>query len=182
MPNDRYLLGLLILGCGHVWADDFSHAVPMWEEGTATYFVTASVGDQSIDFLVDTGAGYATLNRNIIADLVDAGVAKRSGAIEGVLANGQSIELPIYSITGMDLGGCLVRDVEVAQTPPGARNLLGLSVLRSTAPFSFSLEPAELRLSKCTGSVTPMAGKEASGNMATVDVTGKSGADAAEVK
>jgi len=144
----RHLV-MLILASGVASGEDFSHAVPMLEKGTATYYVVATVGGQTVDLLVDTGAGYATLNRNIIALLRSAGVAQRGGAIEAVLANGQSIELPIYLISEMDLGGCVVRNVEVAQTPPNARNLLGLSVLRQTAPFSFSLEPAELRLSHC---------------------------------
>lgn len=142
-------LAVLAFATGIALGDDFSHSVPMREKGTATYFVVANVGGQAVELLVDTGAGYATLNRNIIRALRQAGVAHRSGAIEAVLANGQTLELPIYHISEMNLGGCVVRDVEVAQTPPNARNLLGLSILKQTAPFSFSLEPAELRLSHC---------------------------------
>ncbi len=152
MQFTRHLV-MLILASGVASGEDFSHAVPMLEKGTATYYVVAAVGGQTVDLLVDTGAGYATLNRNIIALLRHAGVARRTGAIEAVLANGQSVELPIYTISALNLGGCVVKNVEVAQTPPNARNLLGLSVLRQTAPFSFSLEPAELRLSHCAAVV-----------------------------
>lgn len=149
VPFNRNLLALLLVS-GVTCGDDFSHAVPMQEKGTATYFVVATIAGLAVDLLVDTGAGYTTLNRNTIKLLRDAGAARRSGAIEAVLANGQSVELPIYTISALNLGGCVVKNVEVAQTPPNARNLLGLSVLRETAPFSFSLEPAELRLSHCS--------------------------------
>ena len=153
-----WICSVLALVSGIAWSEDYSHAVPMREKGTATYFVVATIGEQVVDLLVDTGAGYATLNRNILQPLRDAGVARRSGSIEAVLANGQTVELPIYAISEMNLGGCIVKNVEVAQTPPNARNLLGLSVLRHTAPFSFSLEPAELRLSRCTEIVARSAG------------------------
>ena len=140
---------LLLSTLGLAEAGEFSHAVPMSEKGTATYFITATIGHHSAELLVDTGAGFATLNESLIERLLDDGEARRSGEIEAVLANGAAIILPVFTIAAMHLGNCLVEDVEVAQTPPNASNLLGLSVLRKAAPFSFSLEPAELKLSHC---------------------------------
>jgi len=140
---------LLFLGSVCASAEEYSHAVPMWEKGTATYFISASIGEHVVDLLVDTGAGYATLNRDIINMLRQDDLAHRSGGIEAVLANGSTLELPVYTITSLNLGGCIIRNVDVAQTPPNARNLLGLSILKEAAPFSFSLEPAELKLSHC---------------------------------
>ncbi len=135
-------------------------AVPMQEKGTATFYIAARVASTEVEFLVDTGAGYTTLNRDILRRLRQAGVARRTGEIEGVLANGDTCRLSVYRVAAIDLGGgCIVRDVEVAETPAGTRNLLGLSVLRKTAPFTFSLEPPQLHLSHC-GSVVARAEAE----------------------
>ncbi|HBS25562.1 MAG TPA: hypothetical protein DD827_00280 [Gammaproteobacteria bacterium] len=57
-------------------------------------------------------------------------------------------------MSSFTLGGCVLEDIEVAETPPNAKNLLGLSVLRKAAPFTFSLEPAELQLSNCNPAAT----------------------------
>ncbi|HBS25561.1 MAG TPA: hypothetical protein DD827_00275, partial [Gammaproteobacteria bacterium] len=71
------------------YAEWLPTAIPMSEKGTATYYVTAQVGRETVELLVDTGAGYATLNRNLINKLKQAGDARHIGEIEGILANGE---------------------------------------------------------------------------------------------
>lgn len=123
--------------------------VPMKEKGTSTFYVDAHIGDKKIDLLVDTGAGFTALNETLLSTLLDAGYAERTGDIEGILANGQILILPVYNVSEINLGGCIIRDIEVAETPANTRNLLGLNALRKAAPFTFSLTPAELHLSNC---------------------------------
>jgi len=134
-------------------ADDFSTSIPLIEKGTETYYVTASVGSAQFDLLVDTGAGFTALNRPLIEQLKVSGHARQIGSVEGIMANGDIYELPVYMISSLNIGGCIVRDFEAAEMPPGTRNLLGLSALKKTAPFAFSVEPAELRLSNCGSTV-----------------------------
>lgn len=136
-----------------VTAGDFSTAIPLVEKGTETYYVTASVGGAQFDLLVDTGAGFTALNRPLIKQLKASGHAHKIGAVEGIMANGDVYELPVYMISSLNIGGCIVRDFEAAEMPPGTRNLLGLSALKKAAPFAFSIEPAELRLSNCGSAV-----------------------------
>ncbi len=130
-------------------ADNFTTAIPLIEKGTSTFYVSASIGNSQFDLLVDTGAGYTALNKSLIDELKASGHARQTGIVEGIMANGAIYELPVYEITTLNIGGCIIRDFEAAEMPAGTRNLLGLSALRQTAPFAFSLEPAELRLSNC---------------------------------
>ncbi len=159
MPLPRLkTLALLLLGVGCAQADPT--AIPMTEKGTATWFVTAAIGNESIELLVDTGAGYTTLNQTLLRRLKASGEATRIGEIEGILANGAICVLPVYRIARLNLGGCELENIEVAETPSDARNLLGLSALKKAAPFTFSLDPAELRLSNCNKTVAETTGKQ----------------------
>ncbi len=144
-------IALLIGSPAH--AGDFTTAVPLIEKGTETYYVTASVGAARFDLLVDTGAGFTALNSQLIDELEASGHARQIGLVEGVMANGDTYELPVYMISSLNIGGCIIRDFEAAQMPAGTRNLLGLSALKKAAPFAFSIEPAELRLSHCGNAV-----------------------------
>ncbi len=144
------LASLLLLGLPLLGQAGPLTAIPRQEKGTATFYVTARVANAEVEFLVDTGAGYTTLSRDVLERLRRAGVARRTGEIEGVLANGDTCRLNVYRVAAIDIGGgCIVRDVTVAETPAGTRNLLGLSALRKTAPFTFSLQPPRLHLSHC---------------------------------
>ena len=154
MPLHRLkTLALLSLAFGCAHADPSATSIPMTEKGTATYFVTAEIGNESIELLVDTGAGYTTLNQTLLRRLKASGDATPIGEIEGILANGTVCVLPVYRVARLDLGGCRLENIEVAETPSDARNLLGLSALKKAAPFTFSLNPAELRLSNCDNAV-----------------------------
>lgn len=149
MPIITIKLALLLLLSVSAQASDI--VVPMKEKGTSTYYVDAQIGNEEIDLLVDTGAGYTALNRNLLKILKASGHAERRGDIEGVLANGDILILPVYQVTEINLGGCVIRDIEVAETPANTRNLLGLNTLKKAAPFTFALTPASLHLSNCSG-------------------------------
>ena len=147
----------IMVVAGSATAADFSTSIPLIEKGTETYYVSASVGGTRFDLLVDTGAGFTALNRTLITRLEAAGHAHKIGVVEGIMANGDIYELPVYMISSLNIGGCIVRDFEAAEMPPGTRNLLGLSALKKAAPFAFSIEPAELHLSNCGSAVASAA-------------------------
>ena len=144
---------LILIASFSICAAEFTN-VPMKEKGTATYYITAKVAGYNVDLLVDTGAGYSTLNKKLLKKLKRSGHAHRVGKIETVLANGSFCELPVYRITSMNLGGkCILKDIKVAETPGNSRSLLGLTALRKAAPFTFSLSPDELKLSNCLATI-----------------------------
>jgi predicted aspartyl protease len=136
-----------------VSAQEFGTFIPMREKGSATYYVTTEIhGLGPVDLMVDTGSSYTTINEETLAVLLQQQRADYVSDLEGMLADGTRLMLPIYSIKSMNIGGqCPLRDIEVAVFPGNTRQLLGLSTLRQASPFIFSMNPPQLVLSNCIG-------------------------------
>jgi len=142
------LLGLLLAGA--VFADAYS-VIPMNQKHLATYYIQANMlGIGDVEFMVDTGAGYTTINEHTLKQLIDAGNATHIGELTGVMADGRELQLPLYRIKRLVLGeDCVLKDVDAAVFPQETRMLLGLSALEKAAPFVFSTNPPRLSLSNC---------------------------------
>lgn len=125
--------------------------VPMKDKGADTYYVDVHVeGIGRVDYLVDTGAGYMTINEDMLARLQANEKAVYTKRLRGVLADGRTLIVPVYRIGSITIGkNCVIHDVEAAVFPGSTRSLLGLSALRKAAPFMFSTEPPELQMSNC---------------------------------
>jgi len=125
--------------------------IPMNQKHLATYYVVANMsGTGRVEFMVDTGAGYTTINENILKLLQQADNAEYIGELTGVMADGSQQRLPVYRIKHLILGDdCVLSDVEAAVFPDDTRMLLGLSALEKAAPFVFSTHPPRLGLSHC---------------------------------
>lgn len=145
---------LLSLAGGVSWAEKFDHTVPMHKKHLATYYVQGEIsGFGAVELMVDTGAGYMTINQQILSTLQAAGQAEYVKDLTGVLADGSRIGISVYRIEQIKVGEqCVLRDVEAALFPTQARMLLGLSALQKAAPFVFSTDPPRLVLSKCSAS------------------------------
>lgn len=117
-----------------------------------TFYVSIGVaGARHEEYLVDTGAGYMTITAETLARSQAAGTATYLRELEGRMADGSVLRVPVYRITEITIGdACVLRDVEVAVLPGASRGLFGLSALRRTSPFQFSVDPPSLRLSNCT--------------------------------
>lgn len=125
--------------------------IPMNQKQLATYYVDANMsGSGAVEFMVDTGAGYTTINENTLALLKQADNAEYIGELTGVMADGSEHRLPVYRIKHLVLGDdCVLADVEAAVFPHNTRMLLGLTALEKAAPFVFSTNPPRLSLSNC---------------------------------
>jgi predicted aspartyl protease len=124
--------------------------VPMYEKGMATYYVQAQIADlASSEFMVDTGSGYLTINERTLDALKARKQAQFVKELRAVLANGSELIIPVYTINEMRIGACVLRNVDAAVFPARTRQILGLSALNKTAPFTFSVDPPELLLSNC---------------------------------
>lgn len=125
--------------------------IPMKDKGADTFYVDVHVeGFGRVDYLVDTGAGYMTINEDALAVLQAGNNATYVKRLQGILADGRTLIVPVYRVESITIGGsCMIHDVEVAVFPGGSRSLLGLSALRKAAPFSFSVEPPQLQVSNC---------------------------------
>lgn len=138
--------------------------VEMTDRGASTFYVDVHlVGAGLQPFLVDTGSSYTTISEKTLNELRDSGQAEYIRDLEGVLADGSKHIVPLYSIKSLTIGEiCVLSDVRAAVFPGDTRNILGLSALRSTSPFVFSVDPPSLTLSNCDpGGIEP--GLEGSG-------------------
>lgn len=148
----KLVIVMLALMMGDALMADSFKTIPMNQKRLATYYVDANMhGSGDVEFMVDTGAGYTTINEQILVRLQGADNAVYVGELTGVMADGSTQRLPVYRIKHMVLGGdCVLSDVEAAVFPENTRMLLGLSALSKTAPFMFSTNPPRLSLSNCS--------------------------------
>jgi predicted aspartyl protease len=151
----RLMVALFTLaGVNTAGAESFK-TIPMNQKQLATYYIEANMhGSGAVEFMVDTGAGYTTINEDTLALLKQAGNADYIGELTGVMADGSQHRLPVYLIRHLVLGkDCVLSNVEAAVFPQNTRMLLGLTALEKAAPFVFSTNPPRLSLSNC-GAVT----------------------------
>jgi predicted aspartyl protease len=132
-------------------AAEFGTRIAMTEKAAATFYVSAQIdGFGDTELMVDTGSGYLTINEHTLEGLKRKGRARYVKQLQGVLANGAELSVPVYAISALNIGGnCRLQDVEAAVFPGNAREILGLSALRKAAPFIFSVDPPSLVLSHC---------------------------------
>jgi len=132
-------------------ADEFGFRIAMQEKSAATFYVAGEiVGYGPVELMVDTGSGYMTINEETLAVLKRSNAARYVKQLQGVLADGTELQVPVYAIARMSIGGaCWLEDVEAAVFPGASRQILGLSALRRAAPFIFSVDPPSLTLSRC---------------------------------
>lgn len=125
--------------------------IPIHEKRGTTFYVSGSIeGYGDTEFLIDTGASHLAINEHTLKALQRGGHAQYLRRLSGTLADGRRQAVPIYSISGIRIGdNCVLREVEAAVLPGTTRNILGLSALRRTAPFTLSMDPPRLSLSGC---------------------------------
>ena len=134
-----------------VYANDSQQYVDMYAKDTRTFYVSGRIQDSPLtELMVDTGSSYMTINEDTLAALTKSKQATYVKKVSGVLADGSHIPISIYSIARVEIGAnCVISNVEAAVFPGKTRQILGLSALRKTAPFVFSIEPPRLTLSHC---------------------------------
>lgn len=145
-------LAALLLALSPVRAMDFSAMVPLLDKGVSAYYVGGEIeGVGEVEFMVDTGSGYVVINQAALDVLVDKDLAHYDRQLKGVLADGSTLQVPVYRIAELTIGdSCRIKDVEAAVFPGRTRFILGLSALKLAAPFAFAMDPPRLALGRCT--------------------------------
>ena len=101
----RSAVWLLLLFNVNVAIAETFKIIPMNQKRLATYYVQGSMlGSGNVEFMVDTGAGYTTINEQTLASLVEADNATYVGELTGVMADGSQQRLPVYLIKRLVLG------------------------------------------------------------------------------
>lgn len=133
-----------------VTASETAISIPMRQGSATTFYVQGVLGSlDTMDFMVDTGSGYMTINEETLTALQLANQAQYQRELRGVLANGSEIQVPVYRLSHLSLGGCLLNDVEAAVFPGKTRQILGLNALKKAGAFTFSFNPPRLQFSNC---------------------------------
>lgn len=148
-------LSLLLLCLGlslPARALDFPVELPLSSSGSGTLTISAELGGQRADFLVDTGAGMVTISRDLFEALEGRGELREVRRVALRLANNRVRSVPVYAVRHFRLGKhCDLGPLEVAVMGSGSRNLLGLSALGKGAPFALDPRSPTLFLSQCGG-------------------------------
>lgn len=152
--NHRFTGLLLFAGmcaCTSALALPPAHVIPMTQKNARTFYVQGQIeGLGPVEFLVDTGSSYNTIDEHSLAALEAEGHASYVKDLTGILANGQRRRVAVYRLDAIQLGeDCELRNVEAAVFPGRTRHILGLSGLRKAGDFLFSFEPPQLTLSHC---------------------------------
>jgi hypothetical protein len=144
------------------WGGDFDVSVPMRHGSAATFYVDGHLqGAGDVEFMVDTGSGYMTINEVTLASLKRNDRARYSRDLRGILADGSELIVPVYVIQSLTIGNnCRLQDVEAAVFPGATRQILGLNALKKAGPFIFSFEPPRLSLSNCPATATVADARE----------------------
>lgn len=146
----RTSLWLLLAAPLTAAALDFDQQVPLVTSPGGSFYVTSSVAGIEAEFLVDTGAGYVTLDSQLFRALLAESAVREVRRVAARLANGKLKPVTVYEVEHFVIGeGCDVGPVEVAVLEGAGRNLLGLSALTRAAPFAIHTSPPALALSGC---------------------------------
>lgn len=148
-PLSRFTM-LVFAGCVlpvlTAMADEyFQVSLSQTESGTYSVADVLIEGQVKADFLLDTGASYASISRQTFRQLKDAAEPEIVRHIHGALADGKVVKVPVYRLGSLRLSeGCEVRDIEVVVLGNSGRDILGMNVLSRLQPLTMSLEPPSL--------------------------------------
>lgn len=155
MKRARSLLLILCVALAPATgADDgFAYEIELQRHASGTLYLRGGFGDGlETEMLLDTGSTYVALTRKTFARIERQPGVEFLRQIEGTMAAGSRLRVPVYRLPTLSLGpGCVLHDVEVAVMPRGGRDILGLSALSQMQPFALSMDPPRLRFARCAG-------------------------------
>lgn len=132
--------------------------IKMQRKSSGGLYVEASHGKVNGQYLLDTGATLTTLRLDHF-NLIQRESPEDIRTLHRVMARTADNRLQpmqVYEIAHFVLAeNCDIGPIQIAVSPNAGRNLLGLSALERSAPFTIDLSSLELRLSKCSSPETP---------------------------
>jgi clan AA aspartic protease (TIGR02281 family) len=109
--------------------------------------VTVSLGSQTVDMMLDTGAMLGSVSESIAATLIASGEANWNEDGHAILADGSTVAEKRINIHHVTIGGRTVDNVLLGVVPDGkGMMLLGMQVLRSFGKFTIDAANDQLIL------------------------------------
>lgn len=109
-------------------------------------FYHGYIGNQKINFLVDTGSSYTVLSQKTFNKL-DKTLFEYKGKVAVRTAAGNVYKLPYYIVKNFRIGLCKTIDIEIIVIDNHGTNLLGVEALKKLSPFSIYFEPPIMTVS-----------------------------------
>jgi len=136
-------LPILVLLCSLPWRAEAAEFA-LQQATSGNFYVAAVFGPVHTDMLLDTGSGYVSLtpatfrriNRSATGEARPAFKRK----ITGVMANGRATSVPVYQLPQLQLGDCVLENIEAVVFPGADRNILGLNALSRLQPLTLDLD------------------------------------------
>ncbi len=153
MYRHSFLTLIIVLASCNLDAQEFGTSISIHDKGKETYYVEGFIaGLGTVDFLVDTGSSYMTIDEEALKILKTKNQVRYIKDLVGVMADGSSKVVPLYIIDQVTVGSqCILYNVEAAVLPAKTRYILGLSALKKASPFAIYTEPLpKLVLSHCS--------------------------------
>ena len=154
----------LIAASNLALAKDFEFKIPITQQSSGNYYVMGTLeNDDKVEFLVDTGAGMVILAERTFKSLTEASIKKPTKRIAVRMADGRTKGVNVYTLNQLVLGqNCNVGPLDVAVIPGGTSNILGLNILKKSAPFAIYTSPPSLALSVCSQLASTIADSQSS--------------------
>jgi predicted aspartyl protease len=148
-------LAILLLTSAPAHADD-TMSIDLASSGVGTLHLGARLGNQvESEFLLDTGSAFVVLSEETRKQLAAEGALTPVRRLRAVMANNATTTAQVYRVSALSVGaGCVVHDIEAVAIPGARKNILGLSALRSMAPFTVHLDPLRLEVN-CASTSSP---------------------------
>lgn len=103
------------------------------------------------EFLLDTGSAYVVLSDSTRRELEAQSALVKVRHLRAVMANNATVRAAVYRVNELKLStGCIIRDFEAVAIPGAEKDILGLSALRTVAPFTVRLDPSVMEMT-CAG-------------------------------
>jgi hypothetical protein len=145
------MLFVVILVTGVVHAQSSENNPDSTSTNTlGTLLTTLWFGDMSVTVTVDTGATITALSKTLITQLKERGLVTLVGTGEATFANGETLDVPYYTLSRFTIGNCVVENDIVAETFSDDINLLGLyTLIQLGAHINLVDEPPTMYFQHC---------------------------------
>ena len=115
---------------------------PLYGGSGGALEIDANIGDESVRFLLDTGAAMVTISTELLRRLEHHPGVTQVREVGARLADGRIRRMPVYRLPQLSVSGCELGAVEAIVVPGAGRNLLGLNALTQAAPLTLNLTPS----------------------------------------
>ncbi len=152
MVIPKVVAGLALVLAAATAAAEGLTSVGLTSSGVGTLHMQGEMGrGVKTEFLLDTGSAYVVLSDASRRALEAQSALVKVRHLRAVMANNATVRAAVYRVSELRLSeGCVIRDFEAVAIPGAEKDILGLSALKTVAPFTVHLDPSVMEMT-CEG-------------------------------